>query len=177
MNVEDAALLPGDVLCVDTGSFWGRWIKLGGWLSRTGGHCDHVVVVHHEDLAGNLWGVEGRPGGVGWVELRRCTYRLVSSNARQPKTPDQRAAVCGIVKGLLQVPYDWSAIVVDAMRALTVARLWNTREWGPQTPGQVVCSSLADWAYERLGLASPQDDRWVTPDGWNHFNRTEGWKP
>lgn len=177
MNLAGVTLLPGDVLCVDTGSRWGRWVKLGGLLSGGGrSGPDHIVVVHHWDDTGNLWGIEGRPGGVGWVELAGCGYRLVSTNALQPKTDIQRQAVCGIVKGLLQTPYDWSAIVIDAMHAIGDHQLWASRAWGTQAPGHVVCSSLADWAYERLELATPGPDRWVTPWEWNTFNKTKGWE-
>jgi hypothetical protein len=169
-------LRPADILCVDTGAFWGRFIKAGGWLTRDGGRCDHIVVAHHQDDAGTWWGIEGRPGGAGWVDLTNCTYRLVSANTDQPRTDDQRALICGVVKGLLQTPYDWKAIVVDCMHAIGERELWASQAWGPKAPAHVVCSSLADWAHEYVGLTTPTADRWVTPAQWDRFNIRREWE-
>jgi hypothetical protein len=138
---------------------------------------NHVIVAHHVDEHGTFWGMEGRPGGVGPVDLTpwlRNPWTL--TNAAQPKTVGQRNEIALAVAAADQRPYDWVGIAVDAGRA--VAPLWKMRDcWGPGIPCHVVCSSLADWAYERVGLASPAADRFCTPADWAGFVETRGWEP
>lgn len=167
-------LEPGDVIAVNTGAFWGRIIRLGGLLHGDGS-TDHVVIVHHIDADGTRWGIEGRPGGVGWVDLTTCTYRIVSSNLDQPKTDADRQFIANTVEGALKMPYDWTAIVADAMQAIGAPLLWPSSGWGPKSPGHIVCSSLAQWAYVRRDLPHPHGDRWCTPWDWDRFNREKRW--
>lgn len=137
---------------------------------------NHVVVVHHRDAAGVLWGIEARPGGVGWVDMTRYAASSWSvSNAEQPKSDAQRAAVCTVIEGMLGTPYDWVGIALDAAVAVGVQDLWVSTEWGPERPAQVVCSALADWGYEAVDLASPAPDRTCQPTDWIVFNREREW--
>lgn len=167
---------PGDVLVVRTKSPWGRWIRLGAWLSGKPSTVDHVAVVHHRDDAGIWWAIEGRPGGVGWVDIARYDSPFVVSNAEQPKTDEQRKLVCDLADDLLKRPYDWSAIAVDAFESLRVGALWASKDYGDEAPGQVVCSSLAAWVYKRAGLAGPAKRiRWVVPADWAIHCQSKAW--
>lgn len=175
-------LLAGDVCVVRTNGFAGALIRLGAALLGRPNMRNHVAIVHHRDAAGTLWGIEARPGGVGWVDM--ADYLASSwtiSNAAQPKTDEQRAAIAKTAEAMLQVPYDWTAIAADAMHAIRADRLWRARGYGLAVPAQVVCSSLADYLYSTNGLASPDltdgdGVRFTTPADWDLFIETEGWR-
>lgn len=166
---ERLALGVGDILCTRSNRGWAGWlIRFGAALRDQPNTVNHVIVVHHQDEAGVWWGIEGRPGGVGWVTLRKALKAPYTiNNARQPKTPDQRQAIAKVSEGLLGTPYDWVGIIQDGMEAIGAQRLWRTRIDG-EVPAQVVCSSLADWIYDQVGLDSPgrRFDRTVTPGDW-----------
>jgi hypothetical protein len=72
MNLDIADLLPGDVVIVEMGPWYLRamiWIQAvftGRAKYRRDGH---IIVVSHRDDDGRLWGIEGRPGGIGWTDL------------------------------------------------------------------------------------------------------------
>jgi cell wall-associated NlpC family hydrolase len=172
---------PGDVWAVDTGSsLSARLIRVGAVLAGQPGIVNHVVGVHHQDRRGRWWGVEGRPGGVGWADLGRYRRgplaRLGNSNAAQPKTAVQRQAVCAAAAALVGVPYDWAGgIGADALDALGLGDLagvldgmWGWRRGGT-APGHVVCSSLYAWVYAKAGLSGPRGER-CTPASWWTFN-------
>lgn len=168
---------PGDVICVRTKTtIFGLLIRLGAWLARKPSTVDHVVIAHHRDLAGIWWGIEGRPGGVGWVDLATYDSPWVVSNAGQPKTAEQRQQICDLAGSLLHTPYDWSAIAADAMNTLQVRDLWASSDYGDKPPGHVVCSSLAAWIYRHVGLAEPSKRvRWVEPCDWARYIADRGW--
>lgn len=180
---------PGDVLLVRVKS--GRpFTRLASWLIRLGASLErepttwtHVIVADHVDAAGTWWGMQGQPGVVGPVDLRPYLADPVTlSNVAQPKTDEQRVKIVAAMAPLvLKAEYDWTAIGVDAAIALTaaahVAPLWRLFDrWGPGVPGHVVCSSLADYAYDRVGLDSPALDRWCTPADWAVFIESEAWR-
>jgi cell wall-associated NlpC family hydrolase len=168
---------PGDILVVrHQNSDAGRIIRDGAALGDDPNVWDHVIIASHTDEAGTQWGIEGRNGGVGWVDLApRIGDPWTVANDTQPKTDEQRAAVVATAKGMLGVPYDWLAIAVDALHA--VAPLWKMRdEWGPGVPGHVVCSSLADYVYEHVGLPTPAADRFCTPAMWARFILRHEWQ-
>lgn len=164
-------------------NFWGklavRAIRLGAAIHDQPNIWNHVAIVHHIDDTGTLWGVEGRPGGVGWVDMRNWVNDgWVLSNADQPKTEDQRAQIAAASEALIGTAYDWSGIAIDAGRA--VAGLWATlwpEKWHNYraAPGHVVCSSLADWVYGKVGLGSPRADRACTPADWAQYILDRGW--
>lgn len=168
---------PGDVLAVRTPSrIFGSIIRFGEALAGRPHRDDHVVIAHHSDDAGTQWGIEGRPGGVGWVDIATYDNRWLLNNAVQYKTPSQRQQVCDAAVALLGAPYDWAAIGMDALTALGFQRLWPSRDFGDRPPGHVVCSSFAAWLYRHVGLAEPSTrERWTTPGDWAQFMIDEGW--
>lgn len=174
-----AALGVGDVLCTRNPKGWpARLIRLGAALLDRPNTVNHVIVVHHRDKAGTWWGVEGRPGGVGWVDLTHALKgRYTLDNRLQPKTAVQRAAIADAAKGLLGTPYDWAGIALDGMEAIGADALWASTLDG-EAPAHVVCSTLADWAYDYVGLPSPgaRFDRTVTPGDWAAFITEEAWR-
>jgi hypothetical protein len=181
----------GDVLTVNTHTVWAPFIDLGELMAGQAHHVDHVLIAHHQDKDGIWWGIEGRPGGVGWVTTDKYLAdphihtRWNNSNASQARTEPQRAAIAKTAEGLLGVGYDWiGGIAADAFvsfRAGELAELiddwWGWNQGGPR-PGHVVCSSLAAWTYDRLGLASPISGRpsgaeLCTPGDWWKFNNAQ----
>lgn len=174
---------PGDVLVVRTpATTWrhriaGRLIRFGAALRDQANLNDHVIVAHHADTAGTLWAIEARPGGVGWVDVAELAEGHLLSNVDQPKTDVQRQQVCAAAEGLLGVGYDWAAIGMDVVEALSLERLWRDHPWGDRPPAHIVCSALASWTYARAGLAGPAAPwRTTTPGDWSEFVLTRGWE-
>jgi hypothetical protein len=174
---------PGDILLTrdPTKGFKtaGFWVRLGAWLTRKPTTHDHVVVVSHVDDANTYWGIEARPGVVGWVDIAHylvSPYTVV--NTAQPKTDLQRAQIVEVAKGLLGVKYDWSSIVEDGMRAIHAGDLWQARDFNGEVPTHLICSALAAWVYAKVGLAIPKghEIRFMTPGDWTHFIQTREWE-
>lgn len=172
----------GDVLVTREGPWYASAaIRLGAKLTGRPSFCNHAIVVHHQDEQGVMWGLEGRPGGVGWRDLSEpLKWPMTNANNQQSKTQEQRLLIATAVEGLLARPYDWDAIKAHVVEAL---RLWDPYgpvEWtDDEAPGHVVCSSLADWAYEQVGLPNPGGSkvtRMTTPGDWDEFMMKEGWK-
>ncbi len=172
----------GDVLITREGPWWvSAAIRLGAWLRSRPSICNHVIVVHHVDAQGITWGIEGRPGGVGWRDLSGpLKWAATSANNAQPKSQAQRYQIADLMLKMLDTPYDWTGIASDGRDALH--RAWAidiAPEWRDgQVPGQVVCSSLADYAYELAGLANPGGNRVTratTPGDWDLFVQREEW--
>jgi hypothetical protein len=156
VSTGDPMPLPGDILVTRDKPFWARLIRFGAALHDQPDSWNHVVIASHTDAMGVMWGIEGRPGGVGWVDLAPLiANRWTITNMGQPKTGEQRGQVITIAKGLLGTPYDWAGIVKDAMEAMDIGKVWRMRDWGDTPPGHVVCSSLAAWVYNRVGLMRP----------------------
>lgn len=167
-------LQPGDVCAVRTSGAAGWWIRLGSALRGQPNFDNHIVVVDHADAHGTLWGIEGRPGGVGWVDVAgyfagvNGTYAV--TNVHQPKTDAQRQAVCKVMRAMIGTPYDWEAIEQDGFEDLHLPELWGEK-WDGLTPGHVVCSSVAAWAYHVATLSAPKtaDMRHTEPSDWTEF--------
>ncbi len=160
MNDIEDKYLPGDVLAVRTGSIFGWWIRLGSALRDQPNLDNHIVIVDHTDSNGTLWGIEGRPGGVGWVDCsiylqgRNAAYTV--NNVRQFISTDKRKLITTTCQAMLHTEYDWPAIAADALADLRLPVTWAGREqWGPNAPGHVVCSSLAAWAYYHNNVSGP----------------------
>jgi hypothetical protein len=171
-------LAPGDVLAIATpASPFTDAIHAAAALQGETTLVDHIAAVHHIDSGGRWWGIEGRPGGVGWVDLARYDGAIVASNAAQPKTEYQRRIICQAGEAMLGTPYDWGAVVFDAAVALHLDGLYKLPDWGPQAPAHVVCSSMWAWAYrERAGLAEPNKPMvTTTPADWWEFLHAQGW--
>lgn len=171
------AVQPGDVLAVRTGSLAGTLIRLGAALLDRPNIASHIAVVHHTDEHGTVWALEGRPGGVGWRDAK--TY-LASpwtiANPRQPKTAVQREHVCDTMLAMIGTRYDWQAITADALNAFRLEGLWRPTWKDGTVPGQVVCSSLAAYAYAKAGLTCPPGGREVTPADWLGLIMEHGWQ-
>lgn len=72
----------GDVVCTrNPGTGWSARIRrFGAALRDQPNTVDHTVVVHRRDAAGTLWGIEGRPGGVGEVDMRNgMVWRVLNA--------------------------------------------------------------------------------------------------
>jgi len=171
---------PGDVLATQDPTWWARLIRFGAALRDQPDSWNHIIIASHRDGGGTFWGIEGRPGGVGWVDLAPwLANRWTISNAEQSKTDEQRTQIVTIAKGLLGTPYDWAGIVADAMAAIDAPNLWRLRDFdaaGP--PAHVVCSSLAAYAYHKVGLAGPVAPllRAVTPADWASWILRRDWE-
>jgi cell wall-associated NlpC family hydrolase len=182
MSVPPEQPQPGDVVLTRFAGWTGKLIRFGAALLDRPNVRNHCIVVTHRDLLGVLWGIEARADGVGDVDLsKRLASRWVTANVDQPKTPTQRAAVVDTVRLMRGTPYDWGAIVEDTAHALRIDRYWRATDF-PQDgrlPYAVVCSALADYAYQRARLPSPGGNvggRFTTPADWDQFITTRGWE-
>lgn len=172
----------GDVLVTREGPwFVSAAIRLGARIARLPAACNHAIIVHHQDENGVMWGIEGKPGGVGWRDLTGpLSWELTNANNEQPKTDEQRFLIAAAAESLFATPYDWAAIAEHTREALT---LWKTfpslPEWRDgESPAHVVCSSFADWSYEKVGLSNPGGDkltRMTTPGHWDRFMMNKEW--
>lgn len=169
---------PGDVIAVRTNGIAGELIRLGAMLRRLPHGVNHVVLVHHINDQGRWIGLEGRPGGVGWVD---CTNYLASpatvDNREQPKTEAQRYLVAKASERLIGCAYDWEAIGAEALFDLGVPL--SHIDWsGPNPPLHVICSSFAEWSYRQVDLARPepsQGEVLVQPANWAAWDAAKGW--
>lgn len=171
-------LAPGDVIAVNTHTPGiTELIQTGGILTGETGMDDHIVIVHHF-TDGVPWGIEGRPGGVGWADLRRYMNEPHSvGNVSQPKSDAQRAMVVKASETLIGTPYDWAAIATDTLAALHLPDLFAENWHGNGAPGHVVCSSLAAYLYGQAALSHPvvHSERRTTPPDWTEFNLAHMW--
>jgi hypothetical protein len=184
-----ATLNPGDVVAVDTGNaIADDLIRLGGLLDGEPSPANHVAIVHHVDKAGTLWGIEGRPGGVGYVDMAKYLHgplaKYANSNTALPRTAVQSTAICEAALSLLGTPYDWAGgIAADASAALRLGWIakaldtyWGWHDGTSLRPAHVVCSSLAAWVYGHLGLPGPKigNAELCTPADWWAYNAAIG---
>lgn len=166
----------GDVLAVHTGGWGARLINMGAALRGLPAIDNHAVVVHHKDADGQWWGLEGKPGGVGWTTLQRyLDSPYTVNNVGQPKTEQQRFDIAVAAEAMLKTPYDWSAIAADGMAAIGAPDLFAENWQGQGPPGHVVCSSYGAWLYRHVGLDCPAGDRTVTPADWTAFDLEHGY--
>jgi len=173
----------GDILVTREGSWYvSGAIRLGAKLMGLPSYVNHAIIVHHQDEQGVMWGIEGRPGGVGWRDLTMpLKGTLTNANNLQPKTEDQRYLIAVAAESLFATPYDWAAIAEHTREAL---RLWEVvpriAEWkDAEVPAHVVCSSFADWAYEQVELSNPGGKsmtRMTTPGHWDRFMMRKEWE-
>lgn len=178
----------GDVIAVHHRGLPGDLIELGDAIAGKPALATHVIVVHHQDAAGRWWGIQGEPGGVGWVDLASLPTSMFvtwdNTNHAQPRTVAQRAAIAALCEGLLHVKYDWvGGIAVDGLDDIHLEQLGALVDkwWGWGTgpaPGHVVCSSMPAWAHSQLGLARPKGNaETIQPADWWAFNADQGWLP
>lgn len=174
---------PGDVVAVRNTGYAAMAIRFGAALLGKPNLSNHIAVVHHTitnpDGSTTLWGIEGKPGGVGWIDMTGyLESKWTLSNAEQPKTLDQRAHICAVMEAMLGTDYDWEAIVGDAFEALRLPILFGEHWAKTGTPGHVVCSSVAAYAYLESGAKHPnlKNERRCMPGDWNEFIITRGWE-
>jgi hypothetical protein len=171
-----AILKPGDVLAVRGGGWQAEVIRVGEELSGKPGLDNHVAIMHH--WTGNVpWGLEGKPGGVGWADLRayaRDPYTL--DNCAQPgRTDAAREMVAAEAQHLLGTAYDWAAITDDTLRTFRMDDLFSKTINGT-VPGHVVCSSYAAFLYDLYGWDHPSvPDRDCEPADWTALITGRGW--
>ena len=170
---------PGDVLAVRGAGLSARLIRFGAALLDRPNTVNHVAIVSHLDSNHRWQAIEARPGGVGW---RDATHYLASpwtvSNADQPKSLEQLNAIVDAAKAMLGTPYDWAGIGLDAMHAIHAPEMYeHATIIGAPSPHHVVCSSLAAWVYEQVGLAGPAGASWrtVTPGDWARYITLKLW--
>jgi hypothetical protein len=171
-----AILKPGDVLAVRGDGLAAELIRVGEELTGKPGLDNHIAIFHH--WQGDVpWGLEGKPGGVGWQDLRSyiaSPYTL--DNCAQPgRTDAVRAQVAAEAQHMLGTAYDWEAITDDTLRAFRMGDLFSSTVNGT-VPGHVVCSSFAAFLYKLYGWACPQvPDRDCEPADWCALIMERGW--
>lgn len=168
----------GDVLAVRTSGWGACLVRLGAALRGLPHGVDHVVIAHHVDGRGNMIGLEGRPGGVGWVDMTNYVASPATvDNRDQPKTEGQRYLVAKAAENLIGCAYDWAAIGAEALFDLGV--YFTDLDWsGPNPPLHVICSSYAQWCYRQVGLARPhppQGEALTQPGDWAAWDAARGW--
>ena len=164
---------PGTVLAVRTDGWAGAWIRFGSAIRGKPNISNHIAVVHHTDDSDTTWAIEGRPGGVGWVD---ATGYLGSpwtlTNQGQLMTLDDGLAVAETCEAMIGTRYDWDAITDDGLADLDL--------WHPHlgvVHGETVCSALAAYAYDKRSLPRPKgSERLVQPSDWDIWCITRGWE-
>jgi hypothetical protein len=169
----------GDVLTVQTRlGIAEKLIDIGEVLMGEPGYANHVIVVSHQTTDGVWHGVQGQPGGVGWVDCRPyLDDPHTTSNSDQPKTAGQRKIIQQVMQAMIGTPYDWTAIAHAAADALHLPDLFAQNWHGKGYPGHVICSSLASYGAMMAGLAHPKihTERDTTPADWSEFNIAKAW--
>lgn len=175
MNLQ-AILKPGDVLAVRGYGLAAELIRVGEELAGKPGLDNHVAVMHHWQ-GGVPWGLEGKPGGVGWADLRGyAASPYTVNNCGQPgRTDAVRAQLAAEAQHMLGTQYDWEAIADDTLRAFRMDDLFSSTVNGT-VPGHVVCSSFAAFLYRLYGWDHPNvPDRDCEPADWTAFAIEHGW--
>jgi hypothetical protein len=180
-NLDTSILQPGDVVIVEMGIWivrvmiWIQAVFTGRAKYRKSGH---VIVVSHRDETGKLWGIEGRPGGIGWADMDKRTGKWGLSNHEQPKTAEVRVKLVDSMVALLGSKYDYPAYLKLAMDLVGISPRWT--DWtGNDVPTSYICSAVADQIYENEGLANPGGNtvtRFVTPAEWAEFIDKKQWE-
>jgi hypothetical protein len=179
--IDAKKLKPGTVLVMFGSPFLPEQaIEIGAVIDRQPA-AYHVAMVHHVGPSGVLWGLEGRPGGVGWVDCAQYVkHPLTVANTSQPITDEVRMGVAVIMEAMIGTPYDWAAIAEDGgmvfSRKFGLKDIWHEKVNGV-LPGHIVCSAFAAYCYDRKELPCPlpKDYRHVTPADWAEFIMAHGY--
>ena len=162
----------GDIIVIQGTSLTSKLIEAGEVIAGLPPYS-HVAGFDHFDSNGTPWGLEGKPGGVGWADLTRyLADPRTLTNFAQPKTPEQRAHLCDLNKSMIGTEYAWvTGILADTYRDLGGPDLWKPDPATGVVPCHVVCSSYYAYTYARIGLASPRPQDWATtePGDWAKF--------
>lgn len=162
---------PGDVFAVRTNGTDQDVIEFGEGLQGKVNTDDHVAGFIYWD--GDIpWGLEGRPGGVGWVDMRKYIGKpFTFNNCLQPNRMDpQRILISEGAKAMIGTKYDWAMIGGSALAALHV-KLFHLSWPHGMVPGEVVCSSYWAYLYSTANWAHPStnDERECAPADWAAF--------
>lgn len=175
-------VLPGDVMVIADNHFTSWFIRLQARLMGKPALHNHVAIFSHVDEGGTGWVIEGRPSGTGWEKADKyLKHPRTITNAAQPKTDAQRAALVAGARTMVGTEYDWAAIAELGAEIFRINQLWRRyREWGEgnSPPVHVICSSLLDWLYEQQRLANPGGDlctRFTDVADWVTFIRRKEW--
>jgi len=180
-NLDLKTLKPGDVIVTEMGVWIIRMLIIfQAFLTRKmkyrqGGH---IIVFTHVDAEGRYWGIEGRPGGVGWAQLDKRNGKWGLANVDQPKDAAQRSKIVETMKELLGTKYDYSAYIDIALQTIGITKNWTDFR-GNEVPTHVICSAVADYVYEDVGLANPGGfaiTRFTTPAEWALFIDKKQWE-
>lgn len=188
MSVRLEDLKPGDLLLTFSEG-WGSWlIRLQAMILRKPSLHNHIACYTHTGADGIPRGLEGRPGGFGWKDLRGYLVAPGTiSNAWQPgRTAADRAIFVEKMTALIGTPYDYEAIAVagaevfDRMSRVKAAELIEKASEWPEgrPPSQVVCSSSLDWGYEDRGWVNPGGlarTRWTVPADFTELIVANRW--
>jgi hypothetical protein len=164
----------GDVMVVYDSTIGAWFIRLGAFIRFKPYKWNHVLIFSHYDAAGEPWAIEAHPGRVSWTAGKDLKRYLAShktlSNIAQPKSPNQRRDLVRLAKAMFGTQYDWEGIVEDGMLAIGAPELLLSKDFGPDKPLHVVCSSFIKWLYDRVGLGSPHTPtRTCTPADWAEY--------
>lgn len=180
-NLDTSKLMPGDVVIVEMGilivriMIWIQAVLTGRAKYRKSGH---VIVVSHRDNEGRLWGIEGRPGGIGWADMTKRDGKWGISNVEQPKTDEVRVQLVDSMIALLGSTYDYPAYLSLALDLVGISTHWTDHK-GDSVPSSYICSAVADQIYENNGLANPGGNdrtRFTTPAEWAEFIDKKEWE-
>jgi cell wall-associated NlpC family hydrolase len=145
---------PGDFALVAIRGWAGRVIKFLQYLNGDGwSPFQHVVV-----SLGDGTVIQAEPGGAQIVPL--STYDGTNITwSDWDLTDEQRAAIVAAARKFVGVPYSWldyAALIAHRLH-LPIPGL---RRFLAST-GDVICSQLADWAWQLGGVQIFADHRWV----------------
>ena len=141
-------LAPGTYFVVRTSGLAGQIIRLG-----TRSQVNHAGIVLDTD--GTT--VEAQPGGAVIGHLRRYRRHLVIVNDLETIPDSTRALICDQARAMVGTPYSWLDIAALALTSLGLRWAWLARR--VSRTDRLICSQLADLAYERAGLHMYQDGR------------------
>jgi hypothetical protein len=169
MKATIDTLKPGDVFAVHSGNNYDV-IQFGESLMGEPNMDNHVAGFVKWD--GKVpWGLEGRPGGVGWVDMRKYIgHPFAYNNVAQNRTEATRVTVASEAVEMIGTKYDWEMIGGSALGALHV-KLYNLTWPHGLVPGEVVCSSYWAYLYDTVQWAHPNtgDERQCDPGDWTNF--------
>ena len=101
----------GTVLATRSGGFSSFMIRMGAALRNKPNLSNHIAVMHHVDQAGVPWAIEGKPGGVGWVDARNyLKSKWTITNESQNLPTAARPRIAADMEAMLGRAYDWPAI-------------------------------------------------------------------
>lgn len=179
-NLDTSILKPGDVVITEMGIWIVRiliWIQAVLTGHAKYGKSGHIIVVSHRDTEDRLWGIEGRPGGVGWVNMDKRNGKWGLSNVDQPKSDEDRYVIVETMKQLIGTRYDYLAYLDLALATIGITPQW-TDFVGNDVPEHVICSAVSDYVYETRGLPNPggkEITRYTTPANWAEFIDKKAW--